>query len=132
MSWWEPKPIEMSKLQNHEVVVVLGGGIANELKWPYDRGHFDPSADRLLQAFQLYKAGKIHKILVSAGTSSANKSRTEASISREFLISTGVPESDILIDIQSKNTFENALFSKTILKANRLEYSKILLITSAY
>ncbi len=135
MRWWEPRPNEISKMAKYDVAIVLGGGISNEHKWPYDRVHFDPSADRLLQAIQLYKAGKVAKILISAGSASIFTRKneiTEANKSKEFLINIGIALQDILIEINSKNTFENALFSKKILEENKLDKSKILVITSAY
>lgn len=135
MRWWEPKPVEMSKMEVYDVAIVLGGGIINEYKKPFDRVHFDPSADRLLQAFQLYKAGKVKKILISAGSIAffaKNKLKNEAMLSKDYLILSGVPETDILIETKSTNTFENALFSKEILVDAKLENSKLLLITSAY
>lgn len=135
MRWWEPKPIEISKMGNYDVAIVLGGGIANETKWPYDRVHFDPSADRLLQAVQLYKAGKVARILISAGSVSLKSKKnevTEANKSKGFLEKIGIPKEAILLENNSKNTFENAVFSKKILEENKLENSKIIVITSAY
>lgn len=135
MRWWEPKPIEILTMSNYDVAIVLGGGIANETKWPNDRVHFDPSADRLLQAIQLYKAGKVTKILISAGSVSLKSRKneiTEANKSKEFLVNIGIALNDILIENKSKNTFENALFSKKILEENKLDKSRIIVITSAY
>ncbi len=135
MRRWEPKPLEISKLATYDVAIVLGGGIANEFKWPNDRAHFDPSADRLLQAFQLYKMGKVKKILISAGSlslNSKNKLKTEANISQKFLLLAGVDSAAIIIENESKNTYQNALFTNKVLISKGLANSKLLLITSAY
>jgi uncharacterized SAM-binding protein YcdF (DUF218 family) len=135
MHWWEPKPLDYANMANFDIGVVLGGGIANEWKKPLNRIHFDHSADRLLQAFQLYKAGKIKKILISGGSASIfkrNNKRTDATISRDFLLKVGVPEADIIVEANSINTYENALFTKNVLIAKKLQKAKLLLITSAY
>jgi uncharacterized SAM-binding protein YcdF (DUF218 family) len=55
----------------------------------------------------------------------------ESDISKKFLLQYGVPETDILIENQSNNTRENAVFTKTFLEKNGLAQSKLLLITSA-
>lgn len=135
MNWWEPKPIEIAKMGNYDVAIVLGGGIINESKRPFDRIHFYSSADRLLQAFQLYKIGRVKKILISGGSASfinKNTTRTDATLGKEFLLKGGVLASDILIENESKNTYENAVFTRKLLENNKLMDSKLLLITSAY
>jgi uncharacterized SAM-binding protein YcdF (DUF218 family) len=135
MKYWEPMPKEISKIGKFDVAIVLGGGITNDTKRPFDRIHFDYSADRLLQAFQLYKMGVVKKILISAGTDSnfAQKNhKTEAELSRKFLLICGVDSANILIDSRSLNTYQNASFSKLVLKNAKLDHSKLLLITSAY
>lgn len=135
MRWWEPKTVELAQLAHFDLGIVLGGSIIDDFKKPFDRVHFDPSADRLLQAFQLYKAGKIDKILITAGFvdifGNISK-RNEATLSKDFLMLAGVPEKDILLETNSKNTHENALFSKQILSNHNLLNKKVLLITSAY
>jgi uncharacterized SAM-binding protein YcdF (DUF218 family) len=135
MTWWEPKPLEIAKMRNYDVAIVLGGGIVNESKRPFDRTHFYSSADRLLQAFQLYKIGKVKKILISGGSASFVKSknaRTDATLGKDFLLKSGVLSSVILIENDSKNTYENALFTKKLLETLKLQNSRLLLITSAY
>ncbi len=135
MKWWEPTPVEFKNMPIYDIAIVLGGGIANENKWPYDRVHFDPSADRLLQAIQLYKAKKIRKIMISAGSSSLinrKNEKTEANASLVFLEQIGIPLSDIIIENKSKNTFENAKYSKEKLIEFNMANASILLITSAY
>jgi uncharacterized SAM-binding protein YcdF (DUF218 family) len=135
MNWWEPRPLEYAKMDNFDVGIVLCGGIANDWKRPWDRMHFDPEADRLLQALQLYKAGKIKNILISGGSANIfnrNNIRTEATIGKEFLIKVGVPAEKIFIEGKSINTFENAKLSKSLLISEKLIDKKLLLITSAY
>ncbi|KPQ09075.1 MAG: SanA family vancomycin-sensitivity protein, partial [Algoriphagus marincola HL-49] len=52
---------------------------------------------------------------------------------KRFLLMTGMPESDILIEDQSKNTAQNAQFTKTFLEKNGISTSQeFVLITSAF
>ena len=44
----------------------------------------------------------------------------------------GIPESDILIESKSRNTYENALYTKEFLDQENLQGQKLLLITSAF
>ncbi len=58
---YQPKPISTTSLNNYSVGILLGG-IAS-----YDKnniGFFGQSSDRFIQTLQLYKIGKIQKIIV--------------------------------------------------------------------
>jgi len=113
----------------YEVGVVLGG-VTNSEKTPRDRVYFFKGADRITHAFQLYKLGKIRKILVSGGSSKIVDSEfKEADNLYDFLILCGVPPEDIILENQARNTYENAVFAGEILKK---EYpgEKYLVITS--
>ena len=61
---------------------------------------------------------------------SDSKKNKEMSI-KSLLISMGVSETDILEEKLSKNTFENAKFSKKILAKHKLLDKPILLVTSS-
>ena len=114
----------------YDVGIVLGGNIItynNDDK----RLIFRNSADRGLQALQLYKQGRIKKILISAGPGSLiYQDKIESSYYRDYLISIGVPASDIINDSLANNTHQNAVNSKQILD-KMYPGGKFLLITSA-
>jgi uncharacterized SAM-binding protein YcdF (DUF218 family) len=125
-----PTPYENIK-EDYEVGIVLGG-VTNTKKLPRDRVYFYKGADRITHAFQLYKSGKIKKILVSGGSSNIfNTEHIEADNLYDFLILCGVPPADIILERNARNTYENAKFSAEILNS---EYpgSKHLVITSAF
>ncbi|WP_229253688.1 YdcF family protein [Dyadobacter sp. NIV53] len=87
----------------------------------------------LLEAFLLYKAGKIKKILIS-GTSqpylmAAKKGETR--LAAQLLLDWGVKAGDIIYEERSRNTRENAIFSARILRS-KFPGGKYLLITSAF
>lgn len=126
---WEYDRVTYKELGHYDVGIVLGGFTRTTAK-PNDRVHFQKGVDRILHAIELYKMGKIDKILISGGTSRIiGEKKKEAENLLPFLIQLGIPKSDIVIEKESRNTHENALFSKEILK----DYpGKYLLITSAF
>lgn len=113
----------------YDAGIVLGGMIA------YDptliRPQFSRAVDRLMQAVTLYKDGKIRIIFLSGGSGSIlEKDVLEAQILKDYLLKLGIPDSSIIVESHSKNTRENALFSKPLIDSLN-KNGKYLLITSA-
>ncbi|MFZ4739565.1 MAG: YdcF family protein [Bacteroidales bacterium] len=129
---WEFDYPEKSSIdKQYDVGIVLGGGIIN-YDYDKDRLILREQADRLLQAIDLYKQGKINKILLTGGTGQLiHSNQYEASFLKSFAIKLGVPDSNIMVDSISYNTYQNAIFSKEILKKNYPCGGKFLLITSS-
>ena len=123
--------------QTYQLGVVLTGGIIQS-NFSHDSTiHFASQSDRLMQAIILYKQGIIKKIIISGGNVSIagnliNDFTRESYKSEQFLKMVGIPDSCIIIENKSRNTRENALFSKRMLTNLKLENKKIALITSAY
>ena len=126
---WEVSPVPIASLDRYPVGIVLGGLTTD--KEPRDRVHVTGSADRILHAIQLYREGKIRKILVSGGSGHLlGDSLSEAALLRRVLRLSKIPKRDILIEDQARNTRENALNCAELLGVNpQKEY---LLITSGY
>jgi len=133
MSLWEPKFKSFDELPNYEYGVVLTG-VTNLSKTTYDRTFFNKGADRATHAMQLYKLGKINKILITGGQGlNPTNTNTEALLLKNFMILSGVNETDILIEDQAKNTYQNAIFSRSILEAKQYNFNQpLLIITSAF
>lgn len=129
---WETDVQPISELrQDYDIGIVLGGYSNFNLE-PKERYHFNSSANRLTQSIELYKAGKIKKILVTGGSGSwLNETPNEAEEIKPFLIKMGVLENDIIVEPLARNTHENATFTKQILQKNYPDAS-CLLITSAF
>lgn len=113
----------------YDAGIVLGGMIA------YDptlvRPQFSRAVDRLMQAVTLYRDGKIRKIFISGGSGSIlEKDVLEAKILKKYLVELGIPDSSIMVEAHSKNTRENALFSKPLLDSLN-KNGRFILITSA-
>lgn len=117
-------------LGTYDAGIVLGGGMVT-----YDRNFerlvFQQNTDRVLQAQLLYRKGHIKKILLSSGSGSlVFRDRLEAPMLKDYLIQSGIPAQDILMDSTSDNTYQNAVNSARILN-DSLPGGKYLLITSA-
>lgn len=130
---WEPEFKSFDQIENHEIGIVLTG-VTNLSKTAYDRTFFNKGADRITHALQLYRMGKIKKILITGGQGlNPVNPQTEAEVLKRFLLMTGMPESDILIEDQAKNTAQNAEFTKAFLKQNGISTDQnFILITSAF
>ena len=114
----------------YDVGIVLGGGIITYEKQT-DKLTFRTNVDRIMQAVELYKAGKIKNILISGGPGSLlYRDMLEAVLVKRFLLKIDIPDSIIYVDSLSDNTHENAVFSKDILD-KYFPGGKFLLITSA-
>ncbi len=89
------------------------------------------TGNRVLHGFRLYIAGKAPIIIVAGGNVYRQNEgiREEAHYIGEILVSWGVPEDAIIMEGQSRNTYENSLGTKLIL--DKLGLDKILLVTSA-
>ncbi len=136
--WWEYPPAAIPRDSVSRVAIVLTGGMTNAEKPTPDRRFLlDREADRAGQALLLYKTGAVQKILISGGMGSlpfrANAIDDEGQMTARFLTTAGVRAEDIVLESQSRNTHENALFSARVLQkrfpASQYQY---VLVTSAW
>jgi uncharacterized SAM-binding protein YcdF (DUF218 family) len=124
---YQSSPQQLSKKQ-FSAGILLGGmaGVNNEGYW-----HFGKGVERFIAAEELYHQGIINKIIVSGGSGELLQQQfKEAPYLKDELIASGIKDSDIIIEPNSRNTFENAIFSKHIIDSLRLS-PPYLLITSA-
>ncbi|REG88351.1 uncharacterized SAM-binding protein YcdF (DUF218 family) [Algoriphagus antarcticus] len=130
---WEPDFKAFSEVKNHEIGIVLTG-VTNLSRTAYDRTFFNKGADRITHALQLYQEGKIKKILITGGRGlNPVNPQSEAEVLKRFLLMTGVPEADVMIEERSKNTRENALFTEAFLQEKGIDVNQeFMLITSAF
>ena len=130
---WEPDYKVIATLSDYEYGIVLTG-VTNLSKEIYDRTFFNKGADRATHAIQLYKLGKIKKILITGGQGlNPSNPNTEAELLRDFMLIAGVDEANIIIEQEAKNTYQNAIFTKEIFDREGIPLEqKHLLITSAF
>jgi uncharacterized SAM-binding protein YcdF (DUF218 family) len=85
---------------------------------------------RCVYAARLYHQGRPRLIVVSGGKVDAGvPGPTLAHAMRDLLVSQGIKENDLLVEDQSRTTYENALLTAKIL--SRREIRQIVLVTSA-
>ncbi len=119
------KPLEEAYPVPREVqadaLVVLGGG-------SYNTGILkEDSMKRLLTGFILHKRYGL-PIILSGGASIGKL--PEAEVMKQVLEELGVDKKEIITEVRSRDTLENAKYVKEICKERN--FKKIVLITSAY
>lgn len=120
----------LKETQQYDVAIILGGGTSYDNDLQLEQFH--SSIDRLLHGVQLYHTGKAKKIMVVGGSGSISRpEEREGLILYNFLIKSGIPKQDIIVESSSKNTHENAVNTAEILN-KEFKYGKFLLITSGY
>jgi uncharacterized SAM-binding protein YcdF (DUF218 family) len=131
MRLWELPPTSYSTIkEDYAFGILLTGVTINDFE-PADRVYFARGADRVVHTVDLYKRGIIKRILISGGTGRLlTEGRPEADDLFTVLKLMGVPEEDMIIENESRNTHESAVRVKEILAS--YPDQKLLLITSAF
>jgi uncharacterized SAM-binding protein YcdF (DUF218 family) len=112
-----------------DVAIVLGGALGQALP-PRVEVDLSGAADRVLHAAHLFRAGKVKRILVSAGNLPWERAlKPEAELIKELLVEWGVASEAIELATASRNTYENALEIERMWKARN--FKSALLVTSA-
>jgi uncharacterized SAM-binding protein YcdF (DUF218 family) len=120
-------PIEA--LVHADIAIVLGGAIGQPVP-PRIVPDLQEASDRVLEAARLFRAGKVDQILVSAGNLPWLKSaKPEATLIGDLLVEFGVPRDAIVLETESRNTYENAINSFAIVQSRG--WRTALLVTSA-
>jgi uncharacterized SAM-binding protein YcdF (DUF218 family) len=126
---YEPRPVPVQQAGQYSAGIVLGGFISYNMQ--ERQGFFNTAGDRFIQTALLYKTGHISKIIVPAGNGYITQHGfKEAHFIRDRLVELGVPPADIYTDTESRNTLQNAFYTKKILDTIQLK-PPYLLISSA-
>jgi len=114
---------------NYSCAIVLGGFASEDEK---GKGFFNGACDRFIEASELKTTNKVTHILISSGNSSLNPDGfREADWVKKELLKLNIPDSAILVERNSRNTFENAEFSKKALATKHLKPPYVL-VTGGY
>lgn len=128
------------------VVVVLAIGLTALRIYTYSRTSSDTQADaaivlgaavwsqgvspvfreRINHAIDLYRRGRVHKIIFTGGQGNRNEP-TEAAAARAYAVANGVPQSDTLMEQRSHTTYENLVFAKQLADVHGLK--KVLIVS---
>jgi vancomycin permeability regulator SanA len=102
-----------------KVAIVFGAGL-------YRNGQPTPVLrDRVATAAELYQAGKVEKLLMSGDNSALGHNEPEAM--REYGISLGVPDQDIILDYAGRRTYDTCYRAREI-----FEIDSAILVTQAF
>lgn len=113
-----------------DAIVVLGGFVEGGGSGGRDGPHLLAGADRGRFGAELYRAGRAPVVILSGGTSGWSRTdEPEANVMETFLGDLGVPISSMLLENRSRNTRENAFYTKQIMVEHHI--NTILLVTSA-
>ncbi len=131
MRMWELPVVREAQLAPvYDAGIILGGGMIQQDSQT-GRLIFRSNTDRFLQAMDLYKKGRIKKMVISGGAGHLlYRNMLEASLLKKYLVGIGIPEQDILVDSLSDNTLQNAVNTAKILKEH-IPGKNLLLITSS-
>ena len=128
--WWAIPHTHSNELEKLDIAVVLGGMITHD---PIaDQIHFNGNADRLLQALPALQQNQFEKLVISGGSGFlAFPDHKEAKLLLDYLESINYSTENIWIETESRNTFQNAKYTKELLQKNvDISQIKIGLITS--
>ena len=115
---WEKDTITADQITTpYDIGILLGGFTSMNIRPSHDRYNFNERANRFTQTLELYHEGKIKKIFITGGSGTILlKQNREATLTDVLLRKWGVPAEDIILEAESRNTRENALFTAEILK----------------
>lgn len=127
---WEIPATEFEDVKACEYGIVLGGMSVYDKHM--DRAQFYRGVDRLIQTVELYRLKKIKKIIFTGGSGRIlHPDMKEGNYVKRYMLYMGIPQKDFIIESESNNTHENALFTKKIIDEKKLK-GDFLLITSAF
>ncbi|NCD70064.1 YdcF family protein [Mucilaginibacter agri] len=126
---WDYPPVDAAKLPKYSCAIVLGGFSSEKRD---STGMFNGASDRFIQGLKLKAMGKASHILITSGNGSLDPDGfSEGDWVYTQLKQLNIPDSVILIENKSRNTIENALFTKRLLVQKHLP-PPYLLVTSAF
>jgi len=126
---WSLSPPLAKPSKVYSCAIVLGGFSSVNKQ---GQGFFNGAADRFIEGVKLVSTGEISHILISGGNGSLKPSKfKEANWVYTQLRILKIPDTSILIESNSRNTIENAEFSKVILQRAGLK-PPYLLVTSDF
>ncbi|HNZ14443.1 MAG TPA: ElyC/SanA/YdcF family protein [Anaerolineaceae bacterium] len=115
----EPLIKSYEDIQAMPVVMVPGAGLLR------DGTPSSPLRDRLDAAAQLYRDGKVQKILLTGDNRFVNYN--EPGAMRNYLIQTGIPEEDLVLDYAGRRTYDSCYRAKAIFGLD-----EIIIVTQPY
>ena len=134
-------PVLLSVLENRfprpvivkppSCILVLGGGFNNRVTTRRGGVELNEAGDRYLDMLRLAREYPRARLVVSGGDGTLTGGvEDDVTVARRLLAGFGLPESRLLAESLSRNTYENALYSRQLLAREGL--GPCLLVTSAF
>ena len=112
-------------------IIVLGGAVEERTAAARGQTSLNEAAERMTAAAALARLYPQAKLVFSGGSGALIQNDVkEAEVAHKLWSGLGVPESQMIFEDASRNTFENAAFTQKLVHPQKDE--KWLLITSAY
>lgn len=113
-----------------QYIIVLGSGLING-------NTVSPLlASRILRAKEFYeqqvKRTNLKPVIIFSGGQGANETMSEGQAMKEYAMANGMADYDLVAETESKNTYQNMLFSKKIVEKRGLDLQKGIFATSDY
>lgn len=119
----------LDDIAKHDAAIVLGGGLRIPLP-PAQHTQLAHGSDRYWYAVQLFRAGKVDKIVLSGGNIYTQKGlEGEVYYASLLLQEWGVPEASIVTEASSRTTAQNQQYTAILVQENDIK--SVLLVTSA-
>lgn len=99
--------------ESADAAVVLGAAAWGDQPSPVYR-------ERLNEALILYQTGRVRRIIFTGGTPKPGY-LTEAEVGRKFALAHGIPAKAILLDTESRSTWQNLTNAKKLVTAAKLD-----------
>jgi uncharacterized SAM-binding protein YcdF (DUF218 family) len=129
-SWEEPAVPQKNLHKNYEAAIVLGG--VSFWDHTLNRIQFSRSSDRVFQSLELYHLGYVKKLIIVGGSGSIVYPNDKESIEiKAYLMNIGFKSEDVIIEDKSRNTFENAKFTKELLDSLKMK-GPYIMVTSGF
>lgn len=125
---YEERPLTTSSNQLPPTAILLTGIVGFDSS---GNGYFGRSSDRFIQSAHLLHSKQIKRLILSGGSGNFwRKEKTESLFLRQQFLLQGIPDSALLAETLSRNTFENAIHTRHLIDSLQLK-GPFLLITSA-
>jgi uncharacterized SAM-binding protein YcdF (DUF218 family) len=122
-----PQPVLPARVDGN---IVLGGAVEPVISRAHGQVALNDAAERLVESLTLARRYPEAKLLVTGGEAAIlPRGESEADTMRAFFIEQGVDPARLLVEDRSRDTYENAVFSRDLVAPTREDVW--ILVTSA-
>ncbi len=127
--WWEVPRSTAAALPPVSDAAIVLGGLSNPGVSTPEHLEFNRAAERITEAVELWRAGRVKNLLISSGNGELYAQAPEAPGLAAWTRRQGVPSQAVAVEDRSRNTKENAEFSLPLARTHG--WKSFVLITSA-